>query len=86
MKTKLLNMAAGLIFGAAILMSSFAAQADDSDINEMNSPVFTQLADNAWAPWDYPQYNENLGDAESQGYFYMADPQHPFDWADDGDE
>jgi len=86
MHSKLLNTVAGLLFGAAILTSSFAAQAEDAGVNDADSPVFSQLADNSWSPRDYPQYNSNLGDAESQGYFYMANPAHPFDWADGGEE
>jgi hypothetical protein len=86
MNAKLLNVAAGLLFGAAVISSSFAAQADDADINNANSPVFTQLSDNAWSPKDYPEYRNETGDAESQGYFFMANPETPFDWADGGDE
>lgn len=79
MKTNLLNATAAILFGVAVLSYSAAVQAEESDINNPESPLYMQIAENPWSPNDYANFGLIEPDANLAETYDMTDPEYPMD-------
>jgi len=99
MHAKFLKAAAAIIAGAAIYIAPMPVQAEDAGLNEPGGANYVEARSDAQSqasavrseqltelPAQQKPMSDALPSAESQGYFFMADPVYPQDFPDGGSD